>query len=675
MSRAFSIAHLAWLILLTPATAATVGESVTFRLDGDFFTPSPENEIKTWDIPVPDDRVFERIVVELDVTVGQWWANNPDGVHNLFWLTRQGIWRSNTVGYVNLFGPERSLLKQMTNLELARGQVRAETVSFAAEREHTYHVTYTHDCAAGRITTVLAENGSRKALVEMEATASQIQTKGSFYQLWIGLNEKYNECPTIGWTYSNLRIEFTPQKTTGRGRARSPLMVHSANGRYFDDGTGRAVLLVGVNHGWELQDDSWGKKYTLDWPAFLDYLGKHNLNYIRLWRVESTTNGPDPAFLTTPMPYQRTGPGDAIDGEPKFDLGKFNQAYFDRIRQRCIDAAERGIYVTIMLFERHSSFNQHSEGGREYPWKAHPFHPDNNINGLDPDIDGDGCPREMHWLAKESYSVRQRQKAEQVTGFQRAYVRKVIDTVNDLDNVLFEICNEAMPDKMTDDWQRDMVDFVKAYESGKAKQHMVGFTGPGRERNEDPWPDFEDQFASNADFVSPRDADRYRMNPPAANGEKVIFADSDHIAPYRRDDVWVWKSFTRGLHPQALEGYDIIAANPPKIHPARDKLVLQSLGLCLDYAESMDLASMTPQNSLTSTAYCLANPGSEYLVFAPTGGSFTIDLSKAAGELTVQWLNIRTGKYHEGAALTGGTSESLKAPFSGPAVVHIKRAG
>ena len=286
MSRRLSIVHLASLVLLILLTAAIADEAKTFRLDGDFFTPSPENEIKTWDIPVPDGRVFERIVVELDVTVGQWWANNSDGVHNLFWLTRQGIWRSNTVGYVNLFGPGRNRLKQMTNLELGKGQVRAETVPFAAESGHTYHVAYTYDCAEGRITTALTENGSRKALAEMEATASQIQTKGGFHQLRIGLNEKYNECPTVGWTYSNLRIKFLPEGTAGRKRARGPLTIHSANGRYFDDGTGRAVLLVGVNHGWELQDDSWGTRYTLDWPAFLDYLGKHNLNYIRLWRPQ-----------------------------------------------------------------------------------------------------------------------------------------------------------------------------------------------------------------------------------------------------------------------------------------------------------------------------------------------------------------------------------------------------
>ncbi|MHC4704987.1 MAG: hypothetical protein ACYTFQ_30930, partial [Planctomycetota bacterium] len=221
------------LLLIAACTlTAAPARSAVFRLDGDFFTPSPASQIRTWDIPVPDGRVFTKIVVDIDVTHGGWWANNPDGVHNLFWLTRNGKWRSNTVGYVNLFGPGRNLLKQMTNLELARGEVQAKTSSFTAQKGHAYHVRYSYDCAAGRITTVVTENGNRKAQVQMEAAASEIRTVGGFYQFWIGLEEKHNESPTAGWTYSNLRVEFVPAETGGRELARGPLSVHPRNGRY-----------------------------------------------------------------------------------------------------------------------------------------------------------------------------------------------------------------------------------------------------------------------------------------------------------------------------------------------------------------------------------------------------------------------------------------------------------
>ena len=50
------------------------------------------------------------------------------------------------------------------------------------------------------------------------------------------------------------------------------------------------------------------------------------------------------------MPFARTGPGQAFDGKPKFDVTQFNQAYFDRLRQRVEAAQERGCYVAVMLF-------------------------------------------------------------------------------------------------------------------------------------------------------------------------------------------------------------------------------------------------------------------------------------------------------------------------------------
>jgi hypothetical protein len=432
-------------------------------------------------------------------------------------------------------------------------------------------------------------------------------------------------------------------------------------------------LLAGVNHGWELQDNAWSTQYVLDWTSFLKYLKRYNLNYIRLWRVESTATNNNNSFLTEPMPYKRIGPGKAIDGQLKYDLNQFNQDYFDRIRERCIEAGKYNIYVNIMLFEKHSSYNQKISGGKDYPWKGHPFHPANNVNELDPDIDGDGCPREIHHIPLESYTPKQYQMAKKVLYHQEAYVKKVIDTVNDLDNVLFEVCNEALPDERTDKWQRHMVDFFKGHEVSKSKQHVIGFTGPSREKHSDPWPELADQIARNADFVSPRNAKEYRSSPPAANGTKVIFADSDHINPYGRDHIWVWKCFTRGLHPQALEAYDIIEPNPPRIDLSRDKLVRSNLGYCLDYSYQMDLTSMTPQNELSSTTYCLANPGKEYLIFAPKGKPFTIDLTAVVGNLKVEWLNIETGERLNGEDISGNLSTSFSPPFSGPAVAYIKK--
>ena len=132
-----------------------------------------------------------------------------------------------------------------------------------------------------------------------------------------------------------------PAKTAG------PLRVHPTNPRYFTDPNGQAVYLTG-SHTWQSLQDGILAGYTtvtqpFDYTGYLNLLEVNHHNFIRLWRWELTTH--------EPQPWQRTGPGQGLDGKLKFDLRRFNQAYFDRLRLRVTTARDRGIYVSIMLFE------------------------------------------------------------------------------------------------------------------------------------------------------------------------------------------------------------------------------------------------------------------------------------------------------------------------------------
>ena len=82
-----------------------------------------------------------------------------------------------------------------------------------------------------------------------------------------------------------------------------------------------------------------------------------------------------------PHPWERTGPGLARDGKPKFDLARYNPEYFDRMRTRVSAARDQGVYVSIMLFEGWEL--QYTDA-----WRFHPFNGPNNMNGIDPEPDG-----------------------------------------------------------------------------------------------------------------------------------------------------------------------------------------------------------------------------------------------------------------------------------------------
>src|SRR6266850_5189480 len=370
-------------------------------------------------------------------------------------------------------------------------------------------------------------------------------------------------------------------------KAAGPLSVSSSNPRFFVDSNGKAVYLSGVHLNNDLVDRS--DKTVLDFTSYLNFLQQYEHNFVRLWAWEQAawTNESAAKITFDPLPYQRKGPGTALDGGRKFDLSRFNQAYFDRLRSRVVEAGQRGIYVSVMLFQGFSSQRKAIGGGN--PWAGHPFNANNNINGINGDPSGNDNGEEVHSLIVPA-----------ITSLQEAYVRKVVDTLNDLDNVLYEISGDAPSSSRQ--WQYSMINYLKNYEAIKPKQHPVGmsflYLGSAN-----------DLLASPADWILLPGTD---TNPPLAAAGKVIFSAMDpKILGGTMSYPIVWKSFMRGLNPIYLES-DLL-------NPSADENVRNSMGYALQYSQLVDLSSMSPSNELCSTGYCLISPGLEYLVYLPAG--------------------------------------------------------
>jgi len=443
--------------------------------------------------------------------------------------------------------------------------------------------------------------------------------------------------------------------------AKGPLRVHPSNPRYFTDGSGKAIFLTG-SHTWgNLQDYRYASLPSppvMDFRAYLAFLSQHHHNFFRLWAWESAfnPNAQQSTIYYDPMPWQRRGPGTALDGNPKFDLTRFNRTYFDRLRTRVKAARDNGLYASVMLFNGFSIEGKGNVGGN--PWEGHPFNPRNNVN----DIDGGGS-RGIHTLANPA-----------VTARQEAYVRKVIDTVNDLDNVLYEITNEDTGGPADIAWQVHIIQFVKSYETTKARQHPVGMTVP--------WPEGNDAtlLASPADWISPA------AKLPTADGRKVFINDTDHsyfwiglkadgLAAQR---AWVWENFTRGCQCLFMDPYLDPSHDPGRNNPVDGRpdpywdSIRKAMGQTRTYAERMNLAATAPHGELASTGFCLADPGREYLVYLPQGGGVTVDLSAATGALVVEWMDAAEGTVTRAEPTTAGRQQTLKAPFTGDAVLYLR---
>jgi hypothetical protein len=501
---------------------------------------------------------------------------------------------------------------------------------------------------------------------------------------------------------------MTASSTPTRTRAAAgPLVVSRANPRYFeapaDGGGARVVYLTGAHVNNNFHDgmgpgaECPDEPDRFDFDAYLTWLTDHGHNFIRLWRWEqfkSQVGGGAVHACMSPQPWARTGPGEASDGKPKFDLTTFDDEHFDRLRERVEAAGERGIYVGVMLFE---GFGLHLTPPPDNV-EGHPFHAKNNVNGI-----GIGSIRDYMVLPLDA----------EVQALQEAYVRKVVDTVQDLPNVLYEVANEAsgedadeikMPDGSsfpavsgdTTAWQYWVVETVKRYEDEKGyAKHPVGMTMqfpvPDQTKVNDPlyaspadWisPGYDDPPDPNADFSAGPPVGRWVLDPPPADGRKVVLSDTDHYSPLKADPPWAWRSFLRGHNPLLYDLGIIGGVNPPdpsagmpsyeSLEPAR-----LAIGDTRRLAERIGLVDMVPAGELTTTGFALANPGMEYVVLQPADDGGELSLQLPAGTYDVEWFSLETREWTDAEPLTvdAAATKSIAPATRGPGVVHLKRSG
>jgi hypothetical protein len=475
-----------------------------------------------------------------------------------------------------------------------------------------------------------------------------------------------------------------------------PLVVSRTNPRYFSVAAAPeiAIYLTGSHVNNNFHDglgpgrDCPQDPERFDFDPYLKLLTERGHNFIRLWRWEQFQGYlAAPAnvhFCMTPQPWPRTGPGAAKDGKPKFDLSAFDQLYFDRLRERVLAAGRAGIYASVMLFE---GFSLHLTAAPDNI-EGHPFHATNNVNdiGISSILDYQVLPLDSR-----------------VEALQLAYMRKVIDTVHDLPNVLYEVANESsgqeadsvvFPDGSSVDtpigdstqWQYWVINTVKDYERDMGYDpHPIGMTylfpvAELSKSNEPLW-------HSPADWISPGFDDtlgegQWLIDPPPNDGSKVVLLDTDHFSPFSSDALWVWKAFLRGHNPILYDlgilgggmPPDPSAGNPSfeSLEPAR-----QAMGDTRRFAGRINLINMQPLPDVSSTGYALADPGNEYLVLQPSESADQFTIALTTGRYAAEWHSLVSRDTVPGTSLmvSEDTKISINAPsdITSPAVVHLRR--
>jgi hypothetical protein len=172
------------------------------------------------------------------------------------------------------------------------------------------------------------------------------------------------------------RRRRTPHPTLAGQPAAAPIRLHPDNPHYFLWG-GRPTILItsGEHYGAVLNLD-------FDYRRYLDELKAHRFNLTLTFSgtyrevpgsFTITGNTLAPAAGRFVCPWARSENPGGADGGNKFDLTRWDPAYFERLKDFLTQAGERGILVELVLFCTMYD---------ETVWIASAMNARNNVNGV-----------------------------------------------------------------------------------------------------------------------------------------------------------------------------------------------------------------------------------------------------------------------------------------------------
>lgn len=418
-------------------------------------------------------------------------------------------------------------------------------------------------------------------------------------------------------------------------RAGEPIRLHPENGHYFL-WRGKPTVLVtsGEHYGAVLNLD-------FDYGVYLKTLAADGLNHTRVFsgtyrEIPGSFNITDNTLA--PKPGRDLAPW-AQAGE-KFDLTRWNPAYFERLRRFLDEADRQGVVVELNLFC--PLYNDEL-------WAVSPMNAANNVNGL-----GD-CPRTEVLTLKHAPLV----------AIQTAVTRKIVAEANRFDNLYFEICNEPYFAGVTDAWQRRIADTIQHAERPLPKKHLISWNvANGRKQVVDPHPGVS---IFNFHYCVPPDAVEMNYGLGRVIGENETGFRGSHDLLYR-SEAWDFLLAGGGLYNNL--DYSFTAKHPDgtfrdyRSPGGGSPELRKQLGILKRFLESFDFVRMKPgKDSIKSVsgglaAWALAEPGRAYAVYMhvplpnkpkdiaqyvrdKVRTDIRIDLP--AGRYRAEWVDTKTG--------------------------------
>ena len=459
---------------------------------------------------------------------------------------------------------------------------------------------------------------------------------------------------------------FAPAAPAAQDAATRPIALHPDNPHYFLWRGRPTILITSAEH--------YGAVINLDFDyrKYLDTLAADGMNYTRVFSgayvepqgaFKIERNSLAPASGRFIAPWARSSQPGYPNGGNTFDLSRWDDAYFTRLKDFVKSAASRNIVVELSLF---------CPMYEDVQWTLSPMNSANNVNAV-----GSVGRNEVYTLDKEPALL----------ASQEVLTRKLVTELNAFDNLFFEIANEPYFGGVTMAWQHRIADVIVETERTLPLKHLIAQNIANKSAKiADPHPAvsiFNFHYASPPETV----AMNYGLNKAIGDDETGFRGVGDDV--YRMegwDFIVAGGGLYNNLDYSFAAGYEDGTFQYPPTQPGGGSRALRrQLKILAGFIGGFDFLRMAPDNGVITdgvpaggSARALVERGRAIAIYmrkkrpaasakeepppadpAPPG-PLRVDLPE--GQWRAEWLDPLTGNVVGSADITGGGVRALPPP-------------
>jgi hypothetical protein len=375
-----------------------------------------------------------------------------------------------------------------------------------------------------------------------------------------------------------------------------PIKKHPDNPHYFVF-KGKPTVLITT-------DQHYGAVINLDFDyiPFLDRLHEYGMNLTRIYPggyveikdqyTKGNPLGPEPGRYLLPWKKSSEEGADMNLGKYKYDLDKWDEEYFKRLKDFVHQASVRNIIVEVAFFN----------GMYDDRWNAQPLYHTNNIQGVG-------------MCAFQLFTTMADQK---LVEYQRKYVMKIASELYSFDNIIYDICDEPeMQHKDSWEWNSYLLDALISVDHQK---HLCGETANSAS------PDFTGDKRTSwipTEYISPMEKtldDDYIDNKPIVNVETAYYSYWYGTHPVEESRAESWFGMVGGLAGFIQLNSDFSVSNPSGRGTSTQDTILPQKKVLISFMNSLDFVKMQKFTdfSITDTlvlARGIAEKGRQYAIY------------------------------------------------------------